>query len=64
MASKVILKENSGLGNDLYTILSDTFEDLEEVNTDELSVGSIALCLETKKRYILSVAKIWKEIQK
>lgn len=60
MASKVILKTDSGLGDYLFTILVDTVADIDDITT-EVAIGSNIICLENKKDYVLSTTRVWTE---
>lgn len=58
MASKLIQKINNGLGEEIVTFLAESIADIATVST-EVAVGSNIICLENKKKYILSTTRVW-----
>jgi len=58
MAFSVVSRTNNGLGDYIVVFLADTILDVEDITT-EVAVGSVILCLENSKKYILSTDKIW-----
>jgi hypothetical protein len=61
MASKAIYTINNGLGKLLVSFVADTIADIALLPTN-VAAGSDASCLENKKKYILSVTKVWTQI--
>lgn len=58
MAYAIASKTNNGLGDYIVVFIADTILDVEDITT-EVAVGSVILCLENSKKYILSTDKIW-----
>lgn len=60
MAHKASLKLNNGIGEYVITFLADTIADIADITT-EVAIGSMIICLENKKKYILSTTRVWTE---
>lgn len=58
MAHAVVSRTNNGLGDYIVVFLADEIADVADITT-EVAVGSVILCLENNKKYILSTDKIW-----
>jgi hypothetical protein len=58
MAYAVVSKTNNGLGDYIVVFLAETILDVADITT-EVAVGSVILCQENNKKYILSTDKVW-----
>lgn len=60
MAHAVVSRTNNGLGDYIVVFLADTILDVADITT-EVAIGSMIICLENKKKYILSTTRVWIE---